>query len=62
MGLGRIACAIGRHNIDRDNVKRVSGQRVGRCRSCRTPMEEVEPHHWAVQQIHDAGLGRRAIY
>jgi hypothetical protein len=61
MGLGRIACAFGRHRVDNAHVKRAGGMQVGRCRSCRTPLEEVEPHHWAVQQVHDAGLGPRAI-
>lgn len=61
MTLGRIACAVGRHSIDRTDVKRVSGQQVGRCRNCKTPMEEIEPHHWTVQQVRDAGLGPRAF-
>ncbi len=61
MTLGRIACAIGRHSIDRANLKRVSGQQFGRCRNCRAPMEEIEPHHFAVQRVRDAGLGPRAF-
>lgn len=61
MGLGRIACAFGRHRVDSTDVKRAGGMQVGRCRSCRAPMEEVEPHLWAVQRVHDAGLGPRAI-
>ncbi len=61
MTLGRIACAVGRHSIDHTNVKRVSGQQVGRCRNCRTAMEEVEPHHWAKQRVRDAGLAPRAF-
>lgn len=61
MGLGRIACAVGKHSVDRTNVKRAGGQQVGRCRNCKTPMEEIEPHMWAVQRVKDAGLGPRAF-
>ncbi|MFT6473653.1 hypothetical protein [Qipengyuania profunda] len=61
MTLGRIGCALGRHSVDNANVTRVSGQQVGRCRKCKTPMEEVEPHLWAVQKVRDAGLGPRAF-
>ena len=59
--MGRIACAMGRHSVDSANVTRVSGQRVGRCRNCKAPMEEVEPQSWAVQKVRDAGLGPRAF-
>ena len=59
--MGRIACAMGRHSVDSANVTRVSGQRVGRCRNCKAPMEEVEPHSWEVQKVRDAGLGPRAF-
>ena len=59
--MGRIGCALGRHSIDREKITRVSGQQVGRCRNCKEPMEEVEPHSWAVQKVGDAGLGPRAF-
>jgi len=59
--MGRIACAMGRHSVDSATVTRVSGQRVGRCRNCKAPMEEVEPHSWAVQKVRDAGLKPRAF-
>ncbi|MBL4719305.1 MAG: hypothetical protein JKZ02_12850 [Erythrobacter sp.] len=52
---------MGRHSVDNANVTRVSGQQVGRCRKCKAPMEEVEPHLWAVQKVRDAGLGPRAF-
>ncbi|KNH00932.1 MAG: hypothetical protein ABJF09_13765 [Qipengyuania citrea] len=61
MTMGRIGCALGRHSIDREKITRVSGQQVGRCRNCKAPMEEVEPHSWAVQKVRDAGLGPRAF-
>ena len=61
MTMGRIGCALGRHSIDREKITRVSGQQVGRCRNCKAPMEEVEPHSCAVQKVRDAGLGPRAF-
>lgn len=61
MKMRLIACAFGRHQVDRDKVRRIHGCKVGRCQHCRTPMEEVEPHQWEIQRVHDAGLGRRAI-
>ena len=61
MKLGYIACALGRHSIDRDGVKHVHGAHVGRCRRCSTPMEEIEPHRWQVQHVRDAGLGPRSF-
>ncbi len=60
MKLGQIACALGKHKVDREAIKRAGGQKF--CRNCRTPMEEVEPHSWAAMQVKDAGLGRRAIH
>lgn len=62
MGLNKIACAFGKHKVDREGVKRAGGQQVGRCRNCKTPLEEIEPHNWAAMRVKDAGLGRRAIY
>ncbi|MBX7481922.1 hypothetical protein [Qipengyuania qiaonensis] len=47
--------------MDRTNVKRAAGQQVGRCRNCKAPMEEIEPHHWGLQRVKDAGLGPRAF-
>ena len=61
MTMGRIGCALGRHSIDREKITRVSGQQVGRCRNCKAPMEEIEPHHWQLLQVHDAGLGPRGF-
>jgi len=59
MKMGLLACAFGRHRVDADKVRHIHGSNVGRCRCCSTPMEEVEPHTWQVQQVHDAGLGPR---
>lgn len=61
MKLGHIACALGRHSVDSEGIKRAGGQMFGRCRCCGTPMEEVAPHSWAAMRVRDAGLGRRAI-
>ena len=62
MKLGQIACAFGKHSVDREGIKRAGGQQFSRCRCCKTPMEEVEPHLWAAMRVKDAGLGRQAIY
>lgn len=59
MKLGIIACALGHHRVDRKDTRRVHGAHVGRCRSCKTPMEEIEPHLWVVQKVRDAGLTYR---
>lgn len=59
MKLARIGCALGRHRLDRGNVRKVHGSHVGRCRNCNSPMEEVTPHVWEIQRVRDAGLGRR---
>lgn len=61
MKFARLGCALGRHSIDRNAIRPVHGGQVGRCRHCATPMEEVEPHVWAVLQVHDAGLGPRRL-
>ena len=62
MTLGKIACALGKHAVDREKIKRAGGQQFSSCRNCKTPMEEVEPHHWAAMRFRDAGLGRQAIH
>lgn len=59
MKLATIGCALGRHRLDRGNVRKVQGTHVGRCRNCKSPMEEVMPHVWEIQRVRDAGLGRR---
>ena len=59
MKLAKIGCALGRHRLDSSKVRKVHGSQVGRCQHCNAPMEEVMPHIWEVQQIRDAGLGRR---
>lgn len=61
MKLAQFACALGRHSLDRGNVRRLHGLHVGRCRHCASPLEEVSPHHWEVQRVRDAGLGRRYL-
>lgn len=61
MKMRLIACAFGRHRVDADKIRHIHGSKVGRCQDCRVPMEEIEPHHWEVQRVHDAGLGRRSI-
>lgn len=62
MKLGHIACALGKHKVDRESIKHAGGQKFSRCRNCRAPMEEIEPHLWATMRVKDAGLGRRAIH
>ncbi|MDG5747830.1 hypothetical protein P8Q88_06525 [Qipengyuania sp. XHP0207] len=62
MSFNHIACAFGKHKVDREGIKRAGGQQFGRCRTCKTPLEETEPHHWAALRVKDAGLGRQAIY
>lgn len=59
MKLAQFACALGKHSLDRNNLRRIHGLHVGRCRNCASPMEEVTPHVWEIQQVRDAGLGRR---
>ena len=61
MKFTKLACALGRHRIDEGSVRHIHAGHVGRCRRCSTPMEEVEPHVWAVLRVHDAGLGRRGL-
>lgn len=59
MKLAQVACAFGKHSLDRTKLSRLHGLGVGRCRHCAAAMEEVTPHHWEVQRVRDAGLGRR---
>ena len=57
MTMKHIACAFGKHRVDQQAIKAIHGTKVGRCRTCRTPMEEIEPHHWGKLRTGDAGLG-----
>ena len=59
MKLAYFACAIGRHKIDEKGVKHIHGADVGRCRHCRTPLEQVDTQMWEVQRVKDAGLRSR---
>ena len=59
MKMGLLACAIGRHSIDHDSIRKAGGSHVCKCRNCKTPMEEIEPHVWGVIRVKDAGLGPR---
>ena len=59
MKLAAFGCALGRHSLDRNTVRRVHGAQVGRCRRCGSAMEETMPNVWGLQQVRDAGLGRR---
>ena len=59
MVIGRIACALGRHRIDRDNIRKVSGRETARCKSCRRVLEQEAPGIWNEIPLHDAGLGHR---
>lgn len=61
MNIARIGCALGRHRLDDSKVRRIHGARVGRCRHCSAPMEEIAPQVWQVQRVRDAGLGRRYL-
>ncbi|SMQ75837.1 hypothetical protein SAMN06297468_2988 [Altererythrobacter xiamenensis] len=56
-----LACAFGRHSVDKTNLRKTGGMHVGRCRCCHTPMEEVEPHRWGVLRVRGAGLERRGV-
>ena len=61
MKFARIACALGRHSVDRGAIRHIHAGHVGRCRNCATPMEESAPHVWTVLRVRDAGLGRRGL-
>lgn len=61
MALGHLACAMGRHKVDHAAVRKVHGGKVGRCRRCAAPLEEITPHRWTVQHVRDAGLGERLL-
>ena len=61
MKMGILACAFGRHRVDMANMRKAGGMHVGKCRCCKSPMEEVEPHVWQVLQVKDAGLGPRSF-
>ena len=61
MKLAQFACAFGRHSLDRGNISHLHGSHFGKCRRCAAPMEEVTPDVWEVQQVRDAGLGRRYL-
>ncbi|WP_324828623.1 hypothetical protein [Qipengyuania zhejiangensis] len=59
MKIGYLACAFGRHRVDQDAIRRVTGGVVARCGRCSTPLEQVAPNYWEVQQVRDAGLSHR---
>ena len=59
MKMGLLACAFGRHSVDYANMRKAGGYHVCKCRYCKTPMEEIEPHVWDVLRVKDAGLGPR---
>jgi hypothetical protein len=61
MTLGHLACAMGRHRVDPNAVRRVHGGNVSRCRRCASALEEIMPGEWAVQLVRDAGLGERIV-
>ena len=61
MNMGMLACAFGRHSVDKANMRKAGGSHVGKCRCCKAPMQEVEPHSWQVIQVKDAGLGPRSF-
>ena len=56
---GRIGCALGRHTVDRDGLRVVMGQRVGRCKTCATPLEESFRDVFVRPSLRDAELGPR---
>lgn len=60
MFFGKIACAFGKHTVDRSAIKHNFASDVGRCRHCGTMMEQHEDH-WTVHRVHDAGLGHQTI-
>lgn len=57
MKFGLIRCALGRHEVDNGDVKKVYGRETGRCRNCHQVLEQEAPGHWIVPPLHDAGLG-----
>ncbi len=61
MKFAHFGCALGRHSIDLNNLRRIHGGQVGRCRHCNTPMEESEPGSWASVQVHNADIGARRL-
>ena len=61
MKMGLLACAVGRHAVDRDSVRKAGGSQFCKCRRCKTPLEETAPHVWAVLKVKDAGLGPRSF-
>ncbi|WP_160611558.1 hypothetical protein [Tsuneonella aeria] len=61
MKFAHIACAFGRHSVDRSAVRRVHGGQVSRCKHCTTPLEESMPHHWTAMYVRDAGLSGRRL-
>lgn len=59
MVIGRIRCALGRHQVDRRTIQSMYGREIGRCRSCRQVLEQEYPGEWIVTPLRDAGLGQR---
>lgn len=60
MKLGTIACAIGRHSIDKNEIRKVHGQQVARCRRCSTALEFVD-FEWMPVALRSASLGGRKL-
>ena len=60
MNLGIFACAMGRHKIDSNAIRRVHGQQVARCRRCSTALEQVALE-WVPVKVRDAGLHHRML-
>ena len=58
MKVAWLACAFGRHQVDRPAIKHIHSTHVGRCRHCSTPLEESIAHVWTELKVRDAGLGR----
>ena len=61
MKLAHFACAVGRHRVDANRVKKVFGMNVSRCSHCSTPLEEAWRDHWVAQRVGDAGLNQRLL-
>ena len=61
MKLGIFACAVGRHKVAQDSVKRAHGRAVAKCGRCAMALEEEFPGQWVPIEIRDAGLGFRSV-
>lgn len=61
MKLGIFACALGRHKVVEDSVRRGHGRAVAKCGRCSIALEEEFKDHWVPIEIRDAGLGFRWV-